>query len=217
MKYRAAMFDLDGTLLDTIDDLADCMNTVLAEYGFEQVSAERYKLMVGDGLETWIRRAVACSANASLPDTKMFVTRYRELYAGRWADKTRPYDGITEMLAALVKAGLKLTVLSNKPDGPTRKMVDHFLGEFPFELVCGAMDNVPLKPDPSAAIDIASRIAVPLPEILYVGDTDTDMQTATSAGMYAVGAAWGFRTPKELADNGAATIIDHPMELLELL
>ena len=121
------------------------------------------------------------------------------------------------MLRGLGEAGLKLAVLSNKPDDATREAVGYFLGEFNFEIVLGAVDGEPHKPDPTGAIRIAKELAIPPAKFLYVGDTDTDMQTARGAGMFAVGVLWGFRPAEELTQNGADTLIEHPTELLKLL
>lgn len=216
MPPQAALFDLDGTLLDTLEDLADCMNIALAEQGFPPVPLQEHRFMVGDGVRNYALRAIG---DGGLPEPELdrFIARYRDLYAENWAARTRPYDGVEEMLAGLREAGVTLAVLSNKPDGFTRKMVDHYLGGVEFAVVRGAMEGVPLKPAPAAAVAIARQLGVDPGRFLYLGDTDTDMQTARAAGMYAVGVAWGFRPVEELRENGAQAIVAAPPDVLDLL
>ncbi|MHC4718223.1 MAG: HAD family hydrolase, partial [Planctomycetota bacterium] len=154
-------------------------------------------------------------------DDEPLVTRvtadYRAAYAEGWANKTRPYDGVPELLAELARRGIRLAVLSNKPQDTTEATVAAFLGAAAFEAVRGARQGVPLKPDPAAALAIAGQMGLTPAEILYVGDTATDMATASAAGMYAVGALWGFRTAEELLEAGARVLIDRPPDVLRLL
>ena len=179
MTYRAVLFDLDGTLLDTIGDLADAMNAALGELGCRQRTLAECRFFVGDGLVTYARRALP-EGRRDAQTIEQCCEAFRARYAECWDVKTRPFEGIGELLTDLTRRGLAMTVLSNKPDDFTRMMVQP--GEF-----------------------------------LYLGDTNTDMQTANAAGMYAVGATWGFRPAGELADNGARALIDHPADLLKLL
>lgn len=216
MKYRAVLFDLDGTLLDTIEDLGDSMNTVLNRYGFPVHNLERYKYFVGDGIENMVKRALPDGEqNEEL--IKKCVGSMREEYDIHFADKTHPYEGIPELLDSLTDIGIKMTILSNKPDDFTNKMVDKLLSEWHFDMVAGERASIPRKPDPAAAIEITKILGLLPAEFLYLGDTATDMKTATSAGMYPVGALWGFRTADELMKSGAKTLIIKPITLLELL
>jgi len=210
---QAVLFDLDGTLLDTIDDLADSLNAVLAGEGLPTVPTAEHKFMVGDGVRNYVLRALPTGRRGDEALLTRVIGKYREAYGGRWAVKTRPYDGVAEMLAALAGRGVRLAVLSNKPDDFTRAMVAHFLGEFDFEAVRGALPEVPMKPDPVAAVGIAERMGLPAEAFAYVGDTATDMQTARAAGMFAVGVLWGFRGRGELVDAGAEVLIEHPSDL----
>jgi len=212
---QAVLFDLDGTLLDTIDDLADCMDEAVAAEGLPTAPVAAHKLMVGDGVANYVLRMLPEDRRQDQDLIQRITGRYRELYSGRWSAKTRPYDGIPELLAALGQRRLRLAVLSNKPDGFTRQMIRHFLGRFSFAAVRGAVENVPLKPDPAAALDIAAQMGVSPEQFLYVGDTGTDMKTALAAGMFPVGVLWGFRSREELQTAGARALIDHPMQLLE--
>ncbi len=216
MSYKAVVFDLDGTLLDTLDDLADCMNAVLARKGFPTHPTEAYKTFVGDGMHMLAKRTLpAEKLTEELADETLAGMRAQ--YAEHWADKTRPYDGITDMLAALLDRGLKLNVLSNKPDDFTKLCVAKFLGDYDFQIIQGIAEDCPAKPDPTGANAICKTLGIPAEETLYLGDTNTDMKTANAAGMYAVGVTWGFRSAEELKTYGAKTLIDHPSELLKLL
>jgi len=216
MQYKAVVFDLDGTLLDTLDDLAASMNAALGRFGLETHPADDYRYFVGDGLDNLVRR-VAPAARDDGELAEKLLDAMRDEYSRRWADKTQPYAGVAKMLDGLTDRGLAITVLSNKPDDFTGLCVRRLLGDWRFEIVQGVSDDVPAKPDPAGAIMISERLGIAPGEFLYLGDTDTDMKTANAAGMYAVGATWGFRTPEELRDNGAKALIDHPTGLLELL
>lgn len=216
-KFNAVMFDLDGTLLDTIEDLADSMNAVLAKEGLPTEPVEKHKFMVGDGVRSYVLRALPADRRDDAALVERISQKYRAKYAASWHRKTKPYEGICEMLSALVAKGLRLTVLSNKPDDFSRQMVGHFLGQFNFDVVRGALETMPLKPDPAAAREIAGEMGVAPANFLYLGDTATDMKTAQSAGMFAVGALWGFRPREELQQAGAQALIEHPLDLLKLL
>lgn len=216
MSYQAVLFDLDGTLLDTIDDLADSTNRALKRMGLPAHPAESYKYFIGDGVENIARRALGQAGNDADAVAQCIIWMRQE-YSKRWAEKTRPYDGVGEMLTALAGRRVAMAILSNKPDEFTRLIVAELLGHWRFEPVRGARDDAPPKPDPAVALEIARSLQVPPAKFLYLGDTNTDMQTANAAGMYAVGATWGFRPAQELLDSGAKTLIDRPCELLSLL
>jgi phosphoglycolate phosphatase len=213
---RAALFDLDGTLLDSLADIADAMNGVLAEHGLPTHPLPPYRQFVGDGLRMLVRRALP-DGQRDDETIERCVAAMKRLYGERLFVKTAPYPGVAELLDQLQQRNLVLAVLSNKHDGPTRELVDHFFGLARFATVQGKRDGVPLKPDPTAAIAIASQLEIPAQQWLYLGDTSTDMQTANAAGMVAVGVRWGFRDADELRQAGAQHLISHPRELLELL
>ncbi len=145
------------------------------------------------------------------------VAAMRAEYARRWADQTRPYPGIPELLDRLAGLGLRLAILSNKPDEFTRQMVSHFLPGWPWSEVRGQLVGVPKKPDPAGALAIAKSLSLPAEQFLYLGDTNTDMGTATASGMYPLGALWGFRTGEELLKAGARELLGYPLDLLRLL
>ncbi len=215
MRFKAAIFDLDGTLLNTIDDLADSMNSVLEKLGCAVHTVEAYKYFVGDGMENLARRSLPEDRRGE-KNIKKCVEMMMEEYGLHWADKTRPYDGICDMLSDLSLLGVKLSVFSNKPDGFTKIMVKKFFPEIQFEQVLGASERFARKPDPSGALDIARKMGFLPEEILYAGDTATDMLTAAGAGMYAAGVLWGFREKDELLKAGASVIIEKPEEILRI-
>ena len=214
MTHKAVLFDLDGTLLDTLDDLADSVNVTLKSLGLPTHPVDAYRYFVGDGAEKMVRRA--------LPDTHRVparlgpaVAQARAEYARRWAAKTRPYEGVPDLLNALSDRGVPMAILSNKPDDFTKLVVSKLLNEWEFVTVVGARDGVALKPDPTAALEIADGLDIPPAQFLYVGDTDTDMKTAAAAGMYAAGALWGFRDADELLATGADALAERPPDLLK--
>lgn len=216
MKYRAILFDLDGTLLDTIEDLTDSMNVALLQLGFPPRRVSECEFFIGEGVEIFARRSLPESHRDEQTIVRC-VELMRDDYVHRWIAKTRPYPGIAELLDGAAARGLAMAVLSNKPDDSTQKMVAHFFGNGRFKIVRGARPNVPRKPDPTSALKIAERLGLPPTKVLYLGDTGIDMITANAAGMYAVGALWGFRPAAELTENGAGMLIEDPTELLELI
>ena len=216
MKYEAVIFDLDGTLLDTLQDLADAVNGVLSRSRFPEHGLEAYRYFVGDGVEDLARRALPEKHRDEATVTG-FVTAIMEEYRQRWPDHTRPFEGIPELLDALTASRIRMAILTNKPDDSTRVMVSKLLPRWQFHIILGATPLLPKKPDPQGALQIADYLKLPPQAFLYVGDSDIDMKTASAAGMYAVGVLWGFRTADELIKNGAKVLIDKPLELLELL
>lgn len=216
MMHQAVLFDLDGTLLDTLEDLADSCNRTMAAHGYPTHPIDAYRYFVGDGVTNLIRRALPELARTESL-VRDCIQTYRADYTRNWNNKTRPYAGIPQMLDALASRGVKLAVLSNKPDDFTRLCVSHFLPRWRFDAIQGASEAFAHKPDPAGAIHIARLIGVEPGSFLYLGDTATDMQTAQAAGMFAVGALWGFRPRAELEQAGARVVIGRPQELLDLL
>ncbi len=216
MQYHAVLFDLDGTLLDTLDDLAGAMNFALRQMNFPSHDVAAYKYFIGNGVVNLARRTLPPDSRDE-QTVEQLVATMRSYYSEHWADKTRPYEGVAEMLDQLTARSVTMAILSNKPDEFTKRMVAEFFPERPFAPVLGARQDVPIKPDPSAALEIAESLKVAPAEILYLGDTDTDMQTARAAGMFAIGALWGFRQAGELHQHGAQSLIASPQELLKHL
>lgn len=215
MKHRAAVFDFDGTLVDTLDDLADSMNAVLAELGLPPQPVDDYRYHVGQGMANLARLASPAGTPGETIDR--IVSMMRAHYGANWANKTRPYRGIPELLAALRERGLRLAILSNKPDEFTRAMAAHYFPGDTFAIVRGALPGVSIKPDPGSALEIAREFGLKPAEIIYLGDTDVDMRTGLAAGMFTVGVTWGFRPIEELRNAGARAIVDAPAEILDLL
>jgi phosphoglycolate phosphatase len=214
VKIRAVLFDLDGTLLDTIEDLTDSMNAVLLTLGFPGHSVSDCKTLVGEGVEHFARGALPAEASADGRLVARVVKLIRSEYESRWHRKTRPYDGIPRLLDELAGKGIKLGVLSNKADDFTRLMVAHYFPSIAFQAVAGARPGRAKKPDPAPALEVCSALGVPPAETVFLGDTKTDMETAERAGMIPVGALWGFRSARELLDSGARYLISRPAELL---
>ncbi len=216
MNFDAVLFDLDGTLLDTLEDLADATNRTLVAHGYKPHAVDDYRRMVGWGIVRLVE--------AALPVTELRPDRIREL-AGEVSDlirerpvgSTRAYPGVTELLEELSRRAIPFAVLSNKPEELTRLVVGKLLGTFRFAEVRGSRSGVPPKPDPEGALLVARRIGIAPERFLYAGDSNVDMATANAAGMYAVGVTWGFRSREELAASGARSIIDRPAELTRLL
>jgi phosphoglycolate phosphatase len=215
-RFAAVIFDLDGTLFDTLDDIALTMNFVLARRGLPTRTNEEYKLLVGDGLEETVRRTLHRIPHTD-DDVAAMVTEYRQEYQVRWRDHSRPYPGIAELLRELRARGIKTAVLSNKSHPYTVVMTQALLRNFIFDVVRGAMLEVPLKPDPAAALQIARELGVAPESVIFLGDTKVDMKTAVAAGMYPVGALWGFRSADELRSSGAAALVASPPDLLDLI
>lgn len=216
MTYKAVLFDLDGTLLDTLQDIADSTNRALGYFGFPQHKLEAYKYFIGDGREA----LAVCALPENHRDTATIgklVARMGEEYAIHWSDNTRPYEGVPELLDTLTERDICLSILSNKPHDFTELMVSRLLSLWRFQIVAGALPDIPKKPYPDAALDITKRLNLKPGEFIYVGDSDVDMKTAVSAGMYPVGAVWGFRTAQELLAGGAKALIEKPTDLLKLL
>ena len=176
-----------------------------------------YKYFVGNGLSNLVRRALPEGSREDEALVAACLDSMNREYGERWKDKTRPYPGVPEMLDALSRRGVKMVVLSNKPDAFTKLTVGELLADWKFDVVFGERPSVPRKPDPAGAFEISDLIGVPPGSFLYLGDTATDMITAVAAGMYPVGALWGFRTAEELIANGAKTLIQEPPDLLQLL
>jgi phosphoglycolate phosphatase len=216
MRFRAVLFDLDGTLLDTLEDIARAANEVLESLGCPSHPPQAYRRFIGDGVAMLFRRALPHDhVEPELVDR--CVEGFPEAYGRSWNVHTHPYDGIPELLDALVARGLDLAVLSNKPDEFTRLAVAEYLARWPMRAVLGQRRGVPRKPDPAGAIEVARGLEIPARQFLYVGDTAVDMETACRAGMFPVGVAWGFRPVEELRSSGARAILERPAELVELL
>lgn len=215
-KYKGIIFDLDGTLLNTVYDLADSVNEVLTHMGFPCHDEEEYKLKIGHGFRNLIE--------VSLPEDQrteeniekgldMFVKAYDQKYKNR----TVPYNGIPELMEQLHDRHICFAVNSNKRMDYTNALVDKFFSHLTFTAVFGEREGVPKKPDPASALEIAGMMGLKPEEILYIGDSSTDMATGKNAGMDTVGVAWGFRGREELEASGGTYIVDRPEEILDII
>lgn len=212
---KAVLFDLDGTLLDTLQDIADACNAALARHGFPPHPVDSYRYFVGDGVPVLVARTVPAPEQTDETLASM-TAAYREEYERRWNSATTLYPGIAELLDQLTQRGIRLAVLSNKPDDFTRRCIAEFLARWTFSAVLGASLAFPPKPEPAAARHIARTLDLPPEEFFYLGDTPTDMRAAAAAGMHPVGVLWGFRQAEELKAAGARQLISYPRELLEI-
>lgn len=219
------IFDLDGTLADSLGDIGDATNEVLAAYGLPALPIELFKHLVGEGAEILLRRAVRAAqgrdwrvGSDALPaELKVLLDGYRQAYDRMAHRKSSPYPGIEAMLDGVVRAGRPMAVLSNKRDEFTKHLVHLHFGRWPFVDVRGEREGVPRKPDPTAALELGRSLGVSPERIGFVGDTPIDMRTANAAGMVSIGALWGFRSREELVEAKARYLLERPEDLLRLL
>lgn len=214
--YEAVIFDLDGTLLDTVADIADAVNQALEAYGWNPQSLEKYRELVGAGLNELLELLLQDYAY----DSSFFQAFRAEVvsaYTQRLTNKTSPYPGVHALLGQLQHQGFPRAVLSNKEHDKAHQMVDHFFRDHQLSPIMGAQPSFPIKPDPTSAVHIAQALALPPERIIYLGDTPTDVQTAQRAGMLPLGVAWGFRPEHELWEAGAYDVLKQPTALLHFL
>lgn len=216
MDYSAVIFDLDGTLLDSLADIAEAANRVLASRELPTFDVSTYRQFVGKGVRALMERALP--ATHQDPETIAAASdQFRRVYSQTWNLTTQPYPGIRELLTTLGQRGVKLAVLSNKPHVNTTTCVNEFFDATTFVAVLGQRHDIPCKPDPASALEIAEMLDITPDQTLFVGDSNVDMQTAVNSGMKGVGVSWGFRSREELLASGASLVIDHPRQLLDLV
>ena len=206
------IFDLDGTLLDTIADLAAAVNFALRVYNYPEHDVNEYRFFVGDGIRKLVERALPEDARTSIHIDEV-LGYFRQYYMRHCEDLTKPYAGIEELLSSLQGAGVMLAVASNKFQIGTESLVKRFFPNINFVAVLGQREGIPVKPDPQIIFDIVQVAGVTKEQTLYVGDSGVDMQTASAAGVDSVGVLWGFRTAEELLQNGAGSLVSTPMEI----
>lgn len=214
---KAVIFDLDGTLSDSIASIKYCGDRALAPFGYGPFSESDYKYFVGDGAANLIRRALLAGGDEELVHFEEAFALYKEYFAADCMYQVKPYEGIPRLLAALKEKGVKIAVLSNKPHDQTVDVIETLFGKGYFEIIQGQKEGMPIKPDPAGVFAILERLDLRAEDILYLGDTATDMKTGKSAGAFTVGALWGFRDRKELEEGCADAIIGHPLELLDYI
>ena len=212
---KAIIFDLDGTLLNSLVDIADAVNFVLKKNGFKEYTFEDYKQFIGNGIEVLARKALPTDITEE--QFQKLFSEIQSSYKIRQNTRTAPYDGILELLKELNSLAVKISILSNKPHefvGPT---VERYFKDIRFELAFGSRKGVARKPNPEAVYEILETLKIEKTDCLFVGDTSTDINTGKNAGMETLGVTWGFRDFEELKNSGATFIIDKPRELLNIL
>jgi phosphoglycolate phosphatase len=215
MNNKAIIFDLDGTLIDSLEDIAVCMNQVLKELNLPTHKIDDYKYFVGGGISILVENAL--DKNTS-DETKVLVTeKFKIVYDQKLHAKTLPYDGIYDLLDELKRLDFKIGILSNKPHEFTIAYAKNLFSKYDIKEVHGQKSHIAKKPDPIAAIQIAQSFDVPCEEVYFVGDTMVDMQTAVNAKMIGIGVLWGFRDEEELMSNGATFVVKHPLDILDIV
>ncbi|MCU0713661.1 MAG: HAD family hydrolase [Pirellula sp.] len=216
MRFRGVIFDLDGTLLDSIADIGTAANRVLEELGKPTHPIPAYQFLVGDGVSVLFQRALPQTiADHAL--MSQCIKLFEEAYSEEWNKRSKPYNGIPILLNSLLEARLRVGILSNKPEEFTIRCSNYFFPNVPFDLVVGHSDRFPRKPDPASACWMAQQWEVDSNRIAYVGDTNTDMKTAVGAGFFAIGVTWGFRPESELREHGAMQLVHSATELQDFL
>lgn len=212
MRYKAILFDMDGTLLDTLTDMADAVNHILSVHGWPLRTTEEVRAFVGNGARRLMERAVPTEVTGS--DFEAVLTEYRDWYQSHNCVATAPYPGIPALLRTLAAAGVRIAVVSNKPDATTRALAEKF---FPGVPALGQREDVPPKPDPTLVRRALAQLGVTAADAVYVGDSEVDVSTARNAGLPLVAVSWGFRSRRTLTEAGAETIADTAAELLKKL
>lgn len=213
---KLAIFDLDGTLIDSISDLGAATNYALECHELPTHPLDTYPMRVGNGVNKLIERALPEEERSPerVAQLRQDFTRY---YNDHCTDLTRPYPGIVELLADLQGENVAIAVASNKYQHATEKLVRHFFPDIDFLAICGQRDGIPIKPDPSVVFEIIGKAAVLKAEVVYIGDSGVDVETARRACVDSIGVSWGFRTAAELAQAGAGTIVDTPNEIFNII
>lgn len=214
---KAVIFDLDGTLADTIASITYCGNLALSRFGLPSFGEEDYKHFVGDGAAMLIRRALLAAGDERLEHFDEVYEAYLEIFAKDCMYQVKPYEGICALLEELKRLSVRIAVLSNKPDRDSLRVVEALFGKGYFDFVQGQRADIPRKPDPAGVYRIMEAFVLPAGDFLYVGDSGVDMKTGRAAGIFTVGVLWGFRDREELVENGADAVISKPLELLSHL
>lgn len=212
MNIKAVIFDMDGTLLNTYEDLANAVNFALGECGFPKHDPEKYKRFCGNGTDTMILRALP-EQNRDEKTLEKVREYYFKYYNEHSGECTRPYEGIKELINELKSKGIKLAVVSNKIDFMTKIVAKEYFGDV-FDYVTGQRPGVAIKPDPAMVFEAVDVFGVSIDECVFVGDSDVDALTGKNSGAFMVGVLWGFRDEKELMENGADVVINKPSDLL---
>jgi phosphoglycolate phosphatase len=216
MHCKAVIFDLDGTLLDTLDDIADSANRALIAHGFSPHERRAYRWFVGDGSAMLMTRALPAEKRSE-ETIRSSLQSFIADYSQNWNRSTKPYDGLEDLLGKLQDRKIKLSVVTNKPHPLAVSMITYYFANCPFDPILGQQEGVPKKPDPRQALVAAEKMGVMPASCIFVGDSAVDIKTACGAGMQPIGVGWGFRPLEELINSGALAIIHHPDELIDLI
>ncbi|MBP3421519.1 MAG: HAD-IA family hydrolase [Lachnospiraceae bacterium] len=217
MSKKAVIFDLDGTLTNTLKSIWKSANLALADVGLPTFEVDRYRYFVGDGVDELVRRALMANGDEELVYFEQVRERYLYHFEKYVNYEVKPYDGICELLATLKERGILMAVNSNKPHERTVEVVEEIFGKGTFDMLVGQCEERARKPAPDGVLHIMDKLRLTPDEVVYLGDTCVDMQTGKSAGVYTLGALWGFRDRQELEENHADAIIEHPMEVLDYI
>lgn len=212
MKYNTYIFDLDGTLLDTLQDLANAVNHAMREMNYPERTVDEVRRFIGNGIRMLIKRAAP--QDISVEDYEKTLAVFTAYYLDHIADFTKPYDGIAEVIETLKSKGCKVAVVSNKADEAAKKVVKDYFGDI-FDMVVGKMDRFPSKPEPDSVLYVIETLGADKDKCIYSGDSEVDVQTAHNAGLPCVGVTWGNRDVSELIATGAEYIVEKPNEILE--
>ncbi|MCR5527087.1 MAG: HAD family hydrolase [Lachnospiraceae bacterium] len=214
---KAAIFDLDGTIGDTVEALAFCVNKTIGEFGLAPIETEKFKYLAGDGAKMLIKRALEVRGVTDEETFDKVYKRYNEIFAVDCLYHVKPCKGTPELIEELKKRGIRTAVFSNKQHPMTLTTVNGIFPEGTFDIIRGQKEGYPKKPAPDGALAIAEALGVKPEECIYLGDTNTDMQTGKAAGMFTIGVLWGFRTRQELEANHADAIIENPLEAVSFV
>ena len=215
--YKACIFDLDGTLTDTLESLTYSVNATLEELGLEHITGDQCRRFVGDGAKKLVERALVAAGDPEMKMAEVAVDTYKRIFSKNCTYLVEPYDGIVDMIRELKSRDMKIAVFSNKPHLQTIDVVETVFGKGVFDHIQGQKDGFPRKPDPKGLFEILDRFQISPEEGIYVGDSEVDMKTGKSAGMLTIGVNWGFRSQKLLEDAGADATIDKAGELLKFI
>lgn len=215
--YKAVIFDLDGTLTDTLDSLEFSVNETMKETGLAPITREQCRKFVGNGAKVLIERALQASGDEQLKCFDRAYCAYQRIFDQNCTYLVRPYPGVEKMLACMKDAGMKLAVLSNKPDRQTVHVVEDIFEKGLFDVVHGQREGIPRKPDPASLLSMASELGADSSEILYIGDSEVDLATGRGAGVDTILVSWGFRSRQELKEAGAERIADTAGEIIQMM